>query len=106
MEDDTQRFDIEHIEFDKDGIPVIPRISFSVPKSFRQDFLQRMIDEVRSTPGEQLMAIFVQGMRIYRAEVTAQATLPPEGERRRLPHYGPKSSTSKVAQGEAQNAGE
>ena len=103
MAEETDRFDIDHIQFDKDGLPEIPRISFQVPKPFRAEFLQRMIDEVRSTPGEQLMAIFVQGMRQYRAEVAA-ATKGPEGERRRIPVYAPKLPTLATDQGKAQTA--
>ncbi len=100
MAEDTERFDIENIKHDTDGIPEIPRISFSVPKAYRKEYLQMMIDEVRLTPGEQLMAIFVKFMRHYRAEVLAveSASELPATERRRIPFYGPKQSTSKAAQ--------
>lgn len=104
MDDGTQRFDMDHVEFDKDGVPEIPRISFQVPKPFREEFLQRMIDEVRSTPGEQLMAIFVLGMRQYREEVLAVKG--PEGERRRIPVYAPKQSTSVIGPQKSQTAGQ
>lgn len=105
MADDMDRFDIDNIQFDKDGLPEIPRISFQVPKPFRAEFLQRMIDEVRSTPGEQLMAIFVQGMRQYRAEV-ATVVKGPEGERRRIPVYAPKQSMSAIDLQKSQTAGQ
>ena len=103
MAEEMDRFDIDHIQFDKDGLPEIPRISFQVPKPFRAEFLQRMHDEVRSTPGEQLMAIFVQGMRQYRSEVQA-VTKGLEGERRRIPVYGPKPSTSAIDQEKSRTA--
>lgn len=103
MDDKTDRFDIDAVEYDKDGVPEIPRISFQVPKPFRNEFIQRMQDEVRLTPGEQLMAIFVQGMRQYRAEVLAAKG--PEGERRRIPVYAPKQSTSAIDPQKSQTAG-
>lgn len=102
MDEGIQRFDIENVKFDEEGIPEIPRISFQIPRQYRAEFLQRMIDEVRLTPGEQLMAIFVQGMRQYRAE--AQAVKGLEGERRRIPVYGPKLSTSTFAQEKSRTA--
>ncbi len=88
--EDNERFDIEKVEYDKDGIPVIPRIGFSVPRSYRAQFLQDMIDEVRSTPGEQLMAIFVKYMRARKVETELAAKATPESGRPRIPTYGPK----------------
>lgn len=98
MDEETGRFDIEKIDYDKDGVPIFPRISFSIPRAYRAQFLQMMIDEVRNMPGEQLMAIFVKFMRSTQAENAAAAILgTTEGERRRIPSYGPKSSTYKAA---------
>ena len=94
--DESKRFDIETVEYDKDGIPVIPRISFSVPRSYRAQFLQDMIDEVRSTPGEQLQAIFVKYMRMRRAELAASVIAQPGVDQRRIPYYGPKVLPNKV----------
>ena len=102
MSETTQeRFDIENVDYDKDGIPIIPRIGFWVPKAYRAQFLQDMIDEVRSTPGEQLMAIFVKYMRSRRPDAQAQ---PLEGERRRIPVYVEKAVSLKNDQGKAQNS--
>lgn len=101
MEEESQRFNIEEVEYDKDGNPVIPRISFSVPKLYRKEFLQDMLDEVRTTPGEQLMAIFVVYYRWKRAKIMAatkaqsEASVQSDG---RLPSYGPKTSKLEIGQ--------
>lgn len=99
--EDSERFDIETVKYDEDGIPVLPRISFSVPKAYRKEFLQDMLDEVRNTPGEQLMAIVVKYYRIKRSEVQK---LEPSGQHR-IPVYAPKSSTSTIAQPKVQTSG-
>ncbi len=108
MTDDLNRFDIEDVEYDKEGLPVIPRITFAVPKQYRAEFLQMMTNEVRSTPGEQLMAVFVKFMRTYRAEMAAagsRTTSTPVTEPHRVPAYGLKPSTSKADLAAEHNSG-
>ncbi len=94
--EDVKRFDIDNVEYEADGTPIIPRIQFTVPRAYRKQFFQDMMDEVRSSPGEQLMAIFVKYMRMKRAELTASTIVPPGGDRRQIPNYGPKVLPSKA----------
>lgn len=97
-------FDIENVRNDDQGIPEIPRIQFTVPRQYRKEVLQIMHDEIRSTPGELLMAIFVKYMRDYRARMESREL--PEAERRQLPTYVPKQPMTKSDQAVKQNAGE
>lgn len=107
MEDrDIERFDLERLEYDKDGIPVIPRIGFTIPRSYRKQFVQDMLDEVRLSPGEQLMAIFVKYMRARKLQVEAQAAAKSEVERRQIPFYGQKQPPPKADSGKEQNSGQ
>jgi hypothetical protein len=106
MEDELTRFDMENVEFDSDGSPKIPRIGFTVPKAYRREFLQDMIDEVRSTPGEQLMAVFVKYYRMKRTErIAAETKGSPQAAQNRLPVYGPKPSSGIDAQSKLQSEG-
>lgn len=102
------RFDVDNVKFDDEGNPVLPNINFRVPKQYRKEFLKMMIDEVRTTPGEQLMAIFVLFMRRFRAEAVARetATGQLEGSRRRIPDYASKIVAEKPVQGERLNSGQ
>ena len=105
MEDngEMERFDLDNPEYDKDGLPVIPRISFSVPKQYRKEFLHMMVDEVRPSPGAALMAIFVKFMRSYREEQLVK-NRKPEGERRETMTFARPSLTTKDVQSRAQNS--
>ena len=105
-ETEYERFDMETVEYDKDGMPVIPRINFLIPKEYRKDFLQMMVDEVRSTPGELLKSIFVRFMRDYRMKLmNAETTAQLAGERRTIPVYGPKPSKSVPVHNATQSEG-
>lgn len=95
--EETKRFDVEKVEYDTDGTPIIPRINFTVPRSYRKQFYQDMVEEVRATPGEQLMAIFVKYMRMRQTQLAVTSKVPPGGEQRQIPVLGgPQSLLSKV----------
>lgn len=90
---------------DADGIPVIPRFSFSIPKECCHDFLQHMQEEDRGSAGELLTAIVKRYFRRLRAERMVKemnATEQPQ-EARSIPSYGLRKSMSNADQGKVQN---
>lgn len=104
-DDDVQRFDIDNVQIDPKGDPIIPRIYFTIPRKYRKRFIQIMRDEIRSMPSDLLNAIFVRAMTQIEAEEAAAIKAMPGDERRRTPDYSPRPRQSADGQGQEQSSG-
>lgn len=81
---------MQNFELDKDQIPMIPRATVGIPKEIRHEFVQDMIDEVRQTPGELIVAILIKYYRAKRAQRMLNNSTVQPGEKPRIPSYGSK----------------
>jgi hypothetical protein len=77
-------FDLNKLDYDKDGIPIMRRIAFDIPRSYRKAFIQMMVDDDRQTPKEMLHIIFVRYMRTRGGGATTGSSS--EGQKK-IPSY-------------------
>jgi hypothetical protein len=97
----NSRFDIDAVEYEKDGTPILPRIYFTVPRSCRKQFVNDMLNEVRLSLSDQLASIVIRYYRM-RESAMQEATQPAQGQPGRVPVYAPKPSRPEAAQAEGQ----
>lgn len=82
----------------------LPRFSYQVPEDLTSDFLQEMADDTRETPSDLITAILRKHFKRQKEERMLKAFSAQPVERREIPHYGPKPSTSEAGQEESRSA--
>jgi hypothetical protein len=92
-----------HFQTDQEGYPIIKRPTITIPKEIAHEFVQDMVNEVRGSAGDLVVAILIKYYRMKRTQkLQDRSTELPSGDRRRIPVYAPKRAAQDPDQSEVQ----
>ena len=94
-------------EKDEDGIPEIPRFSYSVPKEIRHEFIEEMYLDASLSPSQTVTKILILWYRQKRAGNVLRGmknASAPQTESEGIPSFGPKPSRYTTERGKSQTS--